>query len=346
MTKRTYWIFAIISAIIAGLVYSLNTCFRLGWRSDIFVRETTFGLLFTLAVWWYNLSGFPALTNRFWPEWTGRSKVWARIISTLTFSYAIVRFDEKMQILHSDWDLEGYMETDLANEFRSLVTASIVLLASFLLDMTKRFYMTRLEIEHLQRENVYAQVEMLKQQINPHFLFNSLNVLKTLADNNDPATGEFIVRLSEFYRSSLLNDQHESVRLSEELSVLDHYIFMLKARFGGKLFVERNISPEHLDLLIPPFTLQLLLENCIKHNVVSTTRPLKVEIFSEGDWLVVRNNVQPKRAVVEHSSQTGLSNIDKRFSLLMQDSIIVEKDLVYFTVRLPLMHAESGVLAR
>jgi sensor histidine kinase YesM len=330
---------------LAGMVYSLNTCFRLGWRSDIFARETTFGFLFTLAVWWYNLSGFPGLTNRFWPEWKGRSKVFARIISTLTFSYIIVRVDETMQILHSDWDLAGYMETDLANEFRSLVTASIILLASFLLDMTKRFYLTRLEIEHLQRENVYAQVEMLKQQINPHFLFNSLNVLKTLADNNSPATGEFILRLSEFYRSSLLSDQRESVRLSDELNVLDHYIFMLKARFDGKFFIEKRISPEHNDYFIPPFTLQLLLENCIKHNVVSSSRPLYVELISEGDWLLVRNNLQAKRAVAEESSRTGLSNINRRFDLLTQHTIVVEKTDQYFTVRLPLVRVENGVMA-
>jgi LytS/YehU family sensor histidine kinase len=120
---------------------------------------------------------------------------------------------------------------------------------------------------------------------------------------------------------------------------------MLKARFGGKLFVERNIKPEHLDLFIPPFTLQLLLENCIKHNIVSATKPLKVEIFSEGEWLVVRNNVQPKRAVAEHSSRTGLSNIDRRFNLMTQHSITVEKDDNYFIVRLPLIQVESNILA-
>jgi LytS/YehU family sensor histidine kinase len=253
------------------------------------------------------------------------------------FSYLVIWTDERLLILHIDDDLQGYVEREGANEFRAAITASFVLLVIYFLDVLRKFYQTQMENERLKLETSVAQFEALKQQVNPHFLFNSLNILKTMVKINDPKSEEYVVRLSDLYRNLLLSNQKEKASLEEELAVLENYLFMLKARFEDKLQVIQRIPSSANANFIPPLSLQMLVENCIKHNVVSTDKPLLIELFVENDCLVIRNNLQPKRSV-EDSNHIGLDNLRQRYRALVGKEIEVEQTDAYFIVRLPFIN--------
>lgn len=336
-SKSAYWIAAFVSAITASLIFPANAWFRQGMQLPVMFREFSFGFVFTLAVWWYNLVGYPFLERRYFqnikPHWPHAG----RILTTLLFSYIVVWIDERLQFLHIDDDLQGYVEREGANEFRAAITASFALLVIYFLDILRKFYQTQVENERLKLETSIAQFEALKQQVNPHFLFNSLNILKTMVKVNDPRSEEYVVRLADLYRHLLLSNQKEKVPLEEELNVLEHYFFMLKARFDDKLVIKQQISTSGPTVYVPPLTLQILAENCIKHNIMSAEKPLKIELFRDNDHLTIRNNLQPKRSV-EESNHIGLENIRQRYHALTGLDIVIEKTDTHFTVTLPLIH--------
>ena len=337
LDQRVALITSLGSALLVGAIFALGTYYRLGPRPDLFVREMAFGTGFSLAVWWYCLRGYPQIEGLFLMKLGRPERILICFFTAIAFSYGIIWLDERLQWLHIDADLDGYVEPEYANEFRATITATIIVVLAQLLDLARRYFTANLQAEHLKQEHATAKFELLKQQVNPHFLFNSLNVLKSMTDSGDPRAGDFIVRLSDFYRSALMTQDAEKIPLSEELNLLDHYIFMLDARFGGKFSVEKRIDPAFSNKMVPPFCLQLLLENCIKHNVISQSRPLLVEIFTENGWLTVRNNRQPKRTVVESTSGIGLANIDNRYRLLTRGrGIEIASDDRFFIVKLPL----------
>jgi sensor histidine kinase YesM len=336
-SKSAYWIAAFVSAAMAGLIFPANAWFRQGMQPGVMLREFSFGFVFTLAVWWYNLVGYPLLERRIFKKIKPHWPHLGRILTTLLFSYLVIWTDERLLILHIDDDLQGYVEREGANEFRAAITASFVLLVIYFLDVLRKFYQTQMENERLKLETSVAQFEALKQQVNPHFLFNSLNILKTMVKINDPKSEEYVVRLSDLYRNLLLSNQKEKASLEEELAVLENYLFMLKARFEDKLQVIQRIPSSANANFIPPLSLQMLVENCIKHNVVSTDKPLLIELFVENDCLVIRNNLQPKRSV-EDSNHIGLDNLRQRYRALVGKEIEVEQTDAYFIVRLPFIN--------
>lgn len=194
-----------------------------------------------------------------------------------------------------------------------------------------------LENERLLRENLQAKFETLRQQVNPHFLFNSLSTLKTMMYNNVEEAEEYLIHLSEVFRYSLQMNHQEKVMLRDELEVLEAYLFMLKSRFGDNISFDIQIEELHKTLFIPPFTLQIVVENCIKHNIVSREKPLWLKVHSRADnKLIISNNLQPKHSV-EDSSQVGLANIEKRFQYLSGLHIDILKNAESFDVVIPLI---------
>lgn len=183
-----------------------------------------------------------------------------------------------------------------------------------------------LRTESQEKENLQAQFKILKNQINPHFLFNCLNTLYSMLRDHYPGK-EFIARLSRVYRYVLTFKENNSVELQEELNFIDDYIYLQKMRYGESLDFEINIEQHYLDYYVPPMALQLLIENAIKHNVVSQARPLKIELFiDDEDYLVVRNNFQ-KRSDLVQSTGVGQKNITDRYRF------ICKKLLFLFSMR-------------
>ena len=195
----------------------------------------------------------------------------------------------------------------------------------------------QLELEKVKSDNLSAQFELLKQQINPHFLFNSLNTLKSMAETNDSETVDFVIKLSDFYRFTLESRKLDLITVQEEIKIIDSYIFLQKARFGDGITLTNELNNEVLKTLIPPFTLQLLVENCIKHNIVSQSKPLHIRIYNSENTIVIENPIQ-KKMTVEDSLGIGLDNVKSRYKHLLEQEIQITSDEKIFQIKLPFIH--------
>jgi two-component system, LytTR family, sensor kinase len=192
-----------------------------------------------------------------------------------------------------------------------------------------------LENERLKREHLHATHEALKQQINPHFLFNSLTTLKSLTKHDPPQAVDFISELASVYRYMLQHQDKNMVTVGEELDFVRSYLYLLRIRFGDAIFTDIQVPEAVLNHTMPPNTLQLLVENAVKHNRLSQKKPLSISIYIAGDFFVVKNNLQPKPAESD-SSRVGLHNISSRYVLLKGRDIVVQVDDNDFWVLLPL----------
>ncbi|MBK7427344.1 MAG: histidine kinase [Saprospiraceae bacterium] len=177
--------------------------------------------------------------------------------------------------------------------------------------------------------------DLLASQINPHFLFNSFNVLAALIPKEPAKAGEFLETLSDFYREIVQIKDTDNIPIEKEIFILERYYYLLKQRFGNALLVSIEI-PDMKGFLIP-FTLQLLLENAVKHNIVSTSKPLNVLVKRQGDFICVKNNIQTKFSSSE-STGFGLSSLKERYQQYSPNKFEILNDNHYFEVRIPIIH--------
>jgi LytS/YehU family sensor histidine kinase len=199
---------------------------------------------------------------------------------------------------------------------------------------------TSVEYEQLQRENIQSQLEGLKNQVNPHFLFNSLNTLVNIIPENPDTAVRFVQKLSKVYRYILEIRDTKMTPLSNELDFLNAYIFLLKERFGENIQVKIDLSTEGVsDWHIVPLSLQILFENAIKHNIISAQKPLNIEVFIENERLIVKNNLQRKNQVQEGTG-VGLQNIKNRYRLVSRKEVDIIVTQQSFMVALPLLKGD------
>ncbi|WP_374461777.1 2TM domain-containing protein [Chryseobacterium taeanense] len=187
-----------------------------------------------------------------------------------------------------------------------------------------------------------AQFESLKNQLDPHFLFNSLNVLSSLIDENPKHAQKFTASMSKIYRYVLEQKDKELVTVEDELEFAKTYCELLKTRFEDSVGFVFDVKKEDYRKFVVPLSLQLLLENCIKHNFATSSKPLLIKIFSENDTLCIENNLQVREQIKE-SSGIGLSNIVQRYSLLTKKNVFIEKSEDYFKVKLPVISYKLNI---
>jgi two-component system, LytTR family, sensor kinase len=183
----------------------------------------------------------------------------------------------------------------------------------------KQWRISIVQAEQLKRENIQSQFEALKNQVDPHFLFNSLNTVYSLIDPHPEKAKEFIAEFSKIYRYVLNVKDKIVVKLSEEIDFINSFIFLQKIRHEGNLEILINIDAKKLNNYIPPLSLQMLVENAIKHNIVSEKNPLKISITDKNNCLIVKNNIQLKENLIE-STKIGLNNLTERYKHI-SDSI-------------------------
>lgn len=188
-----------------------------------------------------------------------------------------------------------------------------------------------------------AKYESLKSQIDPHFLFNSLNVLTSLIGENPKQAEKFTTKLSKVYRYVLEQKSKDLIELDEELHFAKAYMELLTMRFENAVTFEIPEKASNSELKILPLSLQLVLENTIKHNVVSEENPLKVTITEEDGYLVVSNNFNPKN-ILEKGTKVGLKNIEERYHLITLKQVLIEKSVNQFTVKLPLLTQKVKIM--
>ncbi|MTG98198.1 histidine kinase [Myroides sp. BIT-d1] len=195
----------------------------------------------------------------------------------------------------------------------------------------------QLKAEKLERIASQAELESLRMQLDPHFLFNNFSTLSELVVEDQAIAIKFIDNLSLVYRYMLSNIRKNVVSLKEELTFVESYFYLIHERMGAKVQLHINIDKElSQQFYVAPISLQLLVENAVKHNRASKECPLVIDIYIDGNFVIVENNIQPLVVSIP-SSKVGLSNIDDRYRLLSEAKVIVEQTEVYFKVKLPLL---------
>lgn len=219
----------------------------------------------------------------------------------------------------------------------------LAMVAFFLAVYESRYFMSEWkknikQTEALAHAHLKSQFEALKKQLDPHFLFNSLNTLASLIDLDNRPAQAFLERLSDVYRYVLDTRDKSTVTLEEELQFLEAYVYLLKERFRNNLHIEDLIPKEAYQSHVPALSLQILVENAIKHNIISSDRPLNIRISQEDDFIQVQNNKQIKQTLGT-STGIGLQNIIDRYKLLNRPQVEVIDDTQAFTVKLPLLQS-------
>ena len=194
-----------------------------------------------------------------------------------------------------------------------------------------------LNAEKYRAESINSKYETLKNQVNPHFLFNSLNVLTTLVYKDQDLAAKFIKKLSSVYRYVLDTKDEEVVDLDAELEFVKDFVFLQQIRFGDSLKLDNRIESKNMK--VPPLALQLLIENAIKHNEISENQPLTIDLAESEGYLEVTNNLQPKTIMEEDKNNLGLSNLKLRYEYLTDRLVEVLDDSKTFKVRIPLIQS-------
>ena len=225
----------------------------------------------------------------------------------------------------------------------SLLLTLVVTIIFHLIYFYKKSQESKLKEQKVIAGTASAQFESLKNQIDPHFLFNSLNVLSSLIEENPENAQKFTTSLSKIYRYVLEQKDKELVSVEEELKFAKTYMNLLKMRFENSITYDVSSEFINPDAKVVPLSLQLLLENTIKHNVVSENKPLRIKIYIENNYLTVENNLQ-KKEVLQERKGVGLQNIVDRYGLLSERKVLVEETVDFFRIKIPILTKQVVVM--
>lgn len=329
ISHTVIWGSSLLLAVIIALPQLVSRNFNLYEM----IANSAITFVFSIFVWYYSVYMLPAYSSKDLAK--GFSVT--RLLKTLGIGILLMfllAYVQQLILSHLDFGA-----TMLMIEVRGILISLTFYMFIHLLYQNYHNQQVSIALERSKMDNLAAQYELLRQQVNPHFLFNSLNTLKYMVESNDKHSVEFILKLSDFYRYTLESRKSDLIPLSEELKILDAFLFLLKARFEEGMDISIQLQDALHSSRIPPFTLQLLVENAVKHNIVSTGKPLQISIFAENDQLVVKNSLQPKRNP-EASTGIGLDNINQRYQHLAGKEIQIIPAEKYFTVKLPLLYED------
>lgn len=292
-------------------------------------------ILFTVSLWialW--------LGNAFVSEWIDNIFSWhkdpvKRLIAGLV-GMTIYTVGAVFGLIYTFHFAFGF---DVGDQFYGTLYSTILITLVITMFMTGRAFLlnwreSAVEAERLKKENMESQFNSLRSQVNPHFLFNSLNALTNLVYQDQDKAVKFIKQLSTVYRYILSTRDKELVSLAEELEVLHSYLFLQQIRFGEKLKLHVDLND---DGLVAPLALQMLVENAIKHNIIADEQPLTIRIYKDEAFVIVENNLQKKSIPTDESTGAGLENIKKRYSFLSAEAVRVEDNGHSFKVSVPII---------
>ncbi|NJM24873.1 MAG: histidine kinase [Bacteroidia bacterium] len=301
-----------------------------------FQIQLIFISIFLVSVFWESLRGVHNWLNRVYPF--ERNMTW-RIVVQLLIGSAIGIVVRSVIYYFG----EPYLPFKLDALFLAATWAIYAMipvgvnLGFFTTYFIGRWRDGLLRAERLEREKSQVQFDNLKNQLNPHFLFNALTSLNSLIFEDQKLASTFLQQLAKVYRYVLQNKERNFVSLRTELEFIQHYISLLETRFKGGLKITIDIA-ENLkdDRAVVPVTLQILIENAIKHNILDRDYPLHIEIFTMGEYLIVSNNLQ-SRALVDASNKLGLENLKSLYKFLTEKPVLIEPTESRFDVKVPLL---------
>jgi two-component system, LytTR family, sensor kinase len=333
----------VISVVLSAITFLFEREFNL---DSVFVREFLYGTMMAFMLTLINSTYFDFLTSKVsWNPNKEYQRILAGFLGSIPLSIAgiwLVRFI--IEIIIEKKSMDAFWENQIfSNYLGSLIVTFVVLLIYYLITLYKKLQENKFKEQKIIAGNASAQFETLKNQIDPHFLFNSLNVLSSLIEENPENAQRFTTSLSKIYRYVLEQKDKELVPLQEELDFAKTYMKLLTIRFENSLtysLPETLIDPE---AKVVPLSLQLLFENTIKHNIVSDMQPLHISISVEGDYLVISNNLQ-KKDVLKSGEGVGLKNIVSRYAILTSKQVNIESDTSSFKVKIPILTKEISLI--
>lgn len=330
--KEVYvrWIGIFVLAYIMSLIHGLN-------ESESFLQKYATAWIFTSTYW--NAAFF--LFVRFRKVYTEIRQTPKRLLITAgsLAAFMVVADPLLCSVFNINKDHEVFsLAYILPNAAINLSVAAVI---GSVYENVYYFEQWRTSIklnEELKNQQIRTQFEVLQNQMSPHFLFNSLNTLTTLIGEDQDIATRFTEKLSEVYRYILQNKEKELVNLRDELDFVKAYIFLLQMRYPKNLTVRFDIDQSYYNSNIAPLTLQMLVENAIKHNVISKAHPLNISIYVEnGKSIVVKNNLKEKKSIGK-STKTGLENIKKRYAYFGKKPVDIMVTHTSFMVAIPLLN--------
>jgi len=312
----------VLAFLLPGL-YFLNGNFFLKYYSLLELIPTWFSSSIFLLVLWY--------TN----EWLGDKNVsfYYLIATFLNIGQGSVFLVIILYIIPKNLEISSWIFL-----FRVVFTAAVFIAIQQSLKSAKAVEKLKSENLSLKTQKYKAELDQLRKQVNPHFLFNSLSTLRTMIRNANPNSELFLMNLSSLYRQILQTHNQDYVSFEQEIKFLDAYIYLMQMRHEDALQIKSDINPKSYQYSIPIFALQILFENCIKHNIVSISKPLVIHIYQKNEVTVtVSNTYQPKQGSI-NSNGFGLSNLLERYKLLgIDNGLEIDKSDKHYKVSLKLL---------
>ncbi|MFI5172296.1 MAG: sensor histidine kinase [Chitinophagales bacterium] len=316
-TKALLWGILIVGSI--PTIFQLLSAMVFGTWNDLrsyLIPSMTFSYVVTASLFFINFY----LLGKFQILFPKPNQSIKRLLTCLPLALVISNI-----VIFIEWWIYNELYANLPSDLNRSVIFTNQILATVLttivdLSFEVRYFIIQwknsaVEAERLQKENTVSQLESLRSQLNPHFLFNSFNALQLLIEDDPNKAKQFVQELSKVYRYVLDKKDEFVVELKDEIGFINSYIYLHKIRFGDSLVVNTNISSDSANKYLPPLTLQLLLENAIKHNIISSDKPLIINIQAANNELVIRNNFQPRNEK-NYSTGIGQQNLLDRYKLI------------------------------
>jgi sensor histidine kinase YesM len=336
--KKIIWWLALAGVVAAVAVWAL---------------VTTPDPVFYFSILWVTLIAFLAsVGNRFLTFTFDKVLPWNKWGNTRFFLQLTLGLAFLLLLINGTYYFIKVVLTELPPTYEQLVVMNVWGAAMFIpaysiyfsLHFLRHWRKSELDMERFQKENIRSQLDSLRNHLDPHFLFNNLNILSSLVDRDQKASRIFINKLAEVYRAILRTKSDDLIMLSEEVGYISSYIYLIKTRFEDNILFHMDLNGQHANKVLPPLTLQMLIENAIKHNLITEARPLEIRLFQPDEsHLVVSNTLNRKPAEAPTGlSQSGIANIRQRYAHFTDQEVVVTETETHFEVKVPLLQIEHA----
>ncbi|WP_225034825.1 histidine kinase [Winogradskyella sp. SM1960] len=333
---------------IGCVVFVIGNLLSDGFKYDSFndfLIQFGFYQLYAFVLGYSNMAFFDYMERRTWTKGDYVKRIIIGIIgSTCITLVGLFLLRAGTSVFYYGYDFNAFVEKESwkAYSFGLWITLSIVIVFHIVY-FYNRYQKNKIKEQKVIAGTASAKFDALKNQLDPHFLFNSLNVLTSLIEENPDNAQKFTTSLSKVYRYVLEQKNKELVTVDEELNFARTYMSLLKMRFEDSIIFEIPDKASNPESKVVPLSLQLLLENAVKHNMVTSSKPLHVKIYEDGNHLVVMNNLQPKQ-IVKKSSGVGLENIKQRYQLLSNKKVHINQREKDFAVAIPMLTKQVSIM--
>ena len=337
-----------ITFLIGCSIFLLDFLLNKGYKFDTLEQilvDFAFYQLYSFVLGYSNMFYFDFLERRFWSQKSGLKRIIIGILGSVIITLAgLFVLRSGTAVFYKGYTFQFFIANEKFQYYQFGLWVTLFIVGIFhLLFFYNRYQQNKLKEQKVIAGTASAKFDALKNQLDPHFLFNSLNVLTSLIEENPDQAQKFTTSLSKVYRYVLEQKNKELVLVDEELEFAKTYMSLLKMRFEDSIVFDIPAQSKNPESKVVPLALQLLLENAVKHNMVTPSRPLHIKIYEQDQQLIVENNLQPKQ-IVKKSSGVGLNNIKQRYDLLTNKKINIQQEANRFAVAIPMLTKQITIM--